>query len=90
MAQFIEIDGSVINLKCLLKETDKIKVISEAEEEMIVYNESGKAIVSFSFEEFLDVLNDLKSLKERGVTYSIGDNKVLRYFKDRYLETLKH
>jgi hypothetical protein len=88
MAQFIEIDNSVVNLKCLLEEIDKIKIMSKTG--MVIDYGKSRVSVHFSFEEFLDVLNDLKSLKERGVTYSIGDNKVLRYFKDRYLETLKH
>jgi hypothetical protein len=88
MAQFIEIDGSVVNLKYLLEEIDKIKIMSKTG--MVIDYGKSKASVRFSFEEFLDVLNDLKSLKERGVTYSIGDNKVLRYLKDRYLKTLKH
>jgi hypothetical protein len=88
MAQFIEIDGSVVNLKYLLEEIDKIKIMSKTG--MVIDYGKSKVSVRFSFEEFLDVLNDLKSLKERGVTYSIGDNKVLRYLKDRYLKTLKH
>jgi hypothetical protein len=89
MAQFIEIDGLVINLREILNVIDSVSSFDK-DSNQAIYCLYDVNLLPFSFEEFLDVLNDLKSLKERGVTYSIGDNKVLRYFKDRYLETLKH
>jgi hypothetical protein len=88
MAQFIEIDGSVFNLRVILEVIDQVTEMSRVSNSIYFGDERDNP--PFFFEEFLNVLNDLKSLKERGVTYSIGDNEVLRYFKDRYLETLKH
>jgi len=88
MLQIIKIQDVKFNIKEIISLCEEIKYLYETDNDelFIVFSFSQKQF-PFSFEDFINILNDLEEIQQSKTTYVDGsDNKVLQKLKQIYID----